>query len=265
MSDNYQNPNKFKTLAQNKGFARYFGVSLVAIFVLLAFLLFIWLAGAKQAGIPDEIYFLQLETPEDDAPVVVFETNLGTMKAVLYPNETPYYYQYFTDLVESGYYDGTYICAVVDGAYALGGTKSPDPNNAEADGSDMTQIQAEISNNLWPIKGSLISYIGTSGVWPFDKNYAGSSMIMVNEIDDAYMDLEALQRAYGDELGAVYDEYGGIPNFSRKYTVFGQVYEGMDIWDTIMATEVLETSQPASDIIIERAYISTYGVENSAQ
>lgn len=259
MSDSYKKPNKFGELVRSKGFSRYFGISMVAIFVILAFMLFVWLAGAPVAGIPDEIYFLQLETPLDDAPVVVFETNIGTMKAVLYPDETPNYYAYFTNLVESGYYDGTYICAVVDGAYSLGGTKTPDPNAAEVEGSDLSQIEAEISNNLWPITGSLVSYIGDGGVWPFEKHYAGSSMIFVNDIDDAYMAEEALKRSYGEKLGGVFAEKGGIPAFSREYTIFGQIYDGWDVFEAINTATVLETKQPADEIVFERVYLSTYG------
>ena len=233
---------------------------MVAIFVLLLFVLFIWMAGGRQRGIPDEIDFIQLQTPQDSAPVVVFETNLGTMKAVLYPEETPEYFTYFKGLVESGYYDGTYICGIVENAYALGGTKFPDPNQEYGEESDTTFIKAEISKDLWPIKGSICSFIGSK----FGKNYAGSSMIFVNDVtavNEAYMDADALKRAYGDQLGGVFAEKGGIPNFSRKYTVFAQVYDGMDVFEAICGAEALESSQPADDIIFEKVYMSTYGDE----
>lgn len=259
--NDYHNPNKFQNLSKSKGFSKYLGFSLVAIFVILIFLAIVWISGGKQAGIPDQIVFLQLETPADDAPVVVFETNKGTMKAVLYPDEAPKYCEYFISMVESGYYNGTYICANVDAAYCLGGTKFPDPDHAETEDSDFTQIEAEISNNLWPITGSLCSYVGTSGMWPFDKNCAGSTFILVNDIADAYMDKDALIRAYGEQLGNVFSEKGGIPTFSRKYTIFGQVVDGMDTWEAIFTTESLESNQPAEDIIFENVYMSTYGEE----
>lgn len=259
MSDVYENPNKIKNPLKSPAFTKYLGVSLVAIFVILILVGFIWLAGARKPGIPEHIVFSQLETPPDSQPVIVFETNVGTIKAVLYPEDAPNYCQYFTDLVNSGYYDGSYFCAVVDSAYALGGTKSADPSNAETDDSDTASIPAEISNNLWPIKGSLISYIGTSGIWPFAKNYAGSTFLIVNDIDDAYMDESALKRSYGDELGQVFSDKGGIPNFSRKYTIFAQIYDGWNTMEAILSCETLETSQPAEDIVIERAFISTYG------
>ena len=274
----YQNPNKVNPM-KSRAFKSYLWISMGAIFVIVAFVLFVWLAGGRQRGIPDEIDFIQLKTPDDSAPVAVFETNVGTVKAVLYPDEVPDYYYYFRSLVESGYYDGTYVTAVVDGAYALGGTKSPDPNASYYDmslyvepedpeeaetlpgiPSDMTQLKAEVSDNLWPIKGAICSFIGSS----LGKNYAGSSFIFIGDVtavNEAYMDEGALRRAYGDELGNVFAEQGGVPNFSMKYTIFAQVYDGFDAYDAILAAETLDSSQPASDIVFERVYMSTYGQE----
>ena len=260
--DEYKNPNKrFVNPFKSKTFSRYLGISMVAIFVIIAFLFFVWAAGGRQHGIPDEIDFIQLETPADDAPVVVFETNIGTMRAVLFPEETPEYYRYFKSLVESGYYDGTYVCAVVDQAYALGGTKNPDPETAETEDSDLTHIKAEISDRLWPLRGSLCSFVGTKW-WT---NYAGSSVIFVNDVtvvNSAYMDEDALKRAYGDQLGEKFAEEGGIPNFSREYTIFAQIYDGWDVFDAICGAEVLENSQPSRNIVFEKVFISTYGVES---
>ncbi len=253
-----QKKNPFKSQA----FAKFFGVSMVAFFVILVFVALIWISGGRQSGIPDEIDFVQLKTPASDAPVVVFETSLGTVKAVLYPEDAPNYCKYFIDLVNSGYYDESYFCAVVSGAYALGGAKAPNPNEAETPESDLTAINAETSPRLWPLKGSLISFVGTSGIWPFETNLAGSTFLFINTLESQYMNESALKRSYGDALGGAYATYGGVPNFSKKYTVFGQIYSGLDVFEQIMAAETLESSQPANDIVIKKAYISTYGAEN---
>lgn len=258
----YENPRKVNPL-KNKTFARYFAFSLVAIFVIILFVLFIWLAGGRKTGLPDNIDFIQLDLPENNAPVAVFVTNFGTIKAELFPEETPEYYRYFKELVESGYYDGTHFCSVVDGAYAIGGTKSPDPEEPAGAESDVTQLKAEVSDNLWPLKGAICSYTG--GRW--GKNYAGSSFILINDVtvvNAAYMDESALKRSYGDELGAAFYERGGIPNFSMKYTIFAQVYDGWDAFEKIMETKSLESTQPAEDIVIERVYISTAGEEENS-
>ncbi len=262
MADKKTNPYK-KNPFKMPAFRKYMGVSFALIILILAFVLIVWAAGGRKLNLPDSFYLIQLEEPTDDAPVVVFETNMGTIKAILYPDEAPKYCEYFTSLVEAGYYDNTYICAVQDTAYALGGTKFSNPNVTESPESDMTQLEAEVSPNLWPFKGALASFVGTDGIWPFTKNLAGSSIIFVNDIDEAYMAPEALTRTWGEELGSAYAEKGGIPNFSQKYTIFGQIYDGWEVYDAIMNAEVLETLQPASDIVLERVYLSTYGEENN--
>ncbi len=254
--EEYSNPHKVNPL-KSVAFKRYLGISLVAIFVIIIFVFFIWVSGGKQRGIPDDIDFIQLEAPEKGDPIAVFETNLGTFRAALYPDETPEYYRYFCSLCDSGYYDGTYVCALVDGAYALGGTKAADPEGDMGADSDMTRLKAEVSDNLWPIKGSICSYTGGG----FGTKYAGSSFILINDVtvvNSAYMDEEALKRAYGEELGGVFAEKGGIPNFSMKYTVFAQVFDGLDVFESIMAADALESTQPAEDIIFEHVYVTEY-------
>ena len=99
--------------------------------------------------------------PADDSPVVVFETNKGTFKAVLFPDEAPNYCKFFTGLVEKGYYDGTYVSMVQDGVYFIGGTKQADGQTTSD--TDTTTIEAEYSKNLWPLKGALCAYTQEQG------------------------------------------------------------------------------------------------------
>ena len=54
-------------------------------------------------------HLLQLETPADDAPAMIVHTSVGDITAVLYPEVAPNYVAQFTELVEKGYYDGTYV------------------------------------------------------------------------------------------------------------------------------------------------------------
>ena len=68
--------------------------------------------------------------------------------------------------------------------------------------------------------------------------------------------------------GAVVSDYqriGGIPDMDYSYTVFGQVFEGIEVVDAIAGTQVVENppydnefSLPAQDIVIERIEILEY-------
>ncbi len=53
-----------------------------------------------------------------------------------------------------------------------------------------------------------------------------------------------------------YKEYGGYPSLFLQYTVFGQVYEGMDVVDKIAAVETnAENDKPKTDVVIENIVV----------
>jgi len=64
-----------------------------------------------------------------------------------------------------------------------------------------------------------------------------------------------------EDITDAFEKYGGVLNFSQQYTVFGQVYDGMDIYDEICGTDVAdsETLKPREDIQFTKVYMSTYG------
>ena len=43
-----------------------------------------------------------------------------------------------------------------------------------------------------------------------------------------------------------------------QYTVFGQVYEGLDVLDSIAAVETNSNDKPVKDVIIENITITAY-------
>ena len=58
------------------------------------------------------------------------------------------------------------------------------------------------------------------------------------------------------------DEYinnGGFPTGDMSYTVFGQVYEGMDVVDSIARVETDDNDKPLEDIVVESIEVGTYG------
>ena len=53
-------------------------------------------------------------------------------------------------------------------------------------------------------------------------------------------------------------KYGGYLSLYMQYTVFGQVYEGLDVLDSIAAVETNSNDKPVKDVIIENITITAY-------
>ena len=63
---------------------------------------------------------------------------------------------------------------------------------------------------------------------------------------------------YSDEAREIYNERGGTPHLDYVHTVFGQVFEGMDVVDAIAMVAVDENDKPADDVIIESITFENY-------
>ncbi len=85
------------------------------------------------------------------------------------------------------------------------------------------------------------------GVTLTDGNYYTFSQLF----PDAVLDY------YKKQGGAVHLEYV----FGNPYTIFGQVFEGLDVIDAIAAAETDEKDKPKEDITIESITFESYTAE----
>ncbi|MEA3504836.1 MAG: peptidylprolyl isomerase, partial [Bacteroidota bacterium] len=53
-----------------------------------------------------------------------------------------------------------------------------------------------------------------------------------------------------DETKKLYKEVGGAPHLDGQYTVFGRVYEGLNVIDSIASVKVNKSNRPDEDIIM---------------
>ena len=76
--------------------------------------------------------------------------------------------------------------------------------------------------------------------------------------------ISPLSYAVPDAVVELYRQVGGNINLDGAFrakgghTVFGQVYEGMDVVDAIAAVEVDENSKPTTAVVIDKVEITTY-------
>ncbi|MFT3951414.1 MAG: peptidylprolyl isomerase [Oscillospiraceae bacterium] len=230
------------------------------VFALVATFLMTLIGRSRDNGLDlENVHLIQLEMPADSAPVAVFETTAGNFQAVLYPEQAPDYVDYFTGLVNSGYYDNTYVYAVEQSVYFLGGAKSAD--GSETGDTDTKTYEPEKSADLWTLPGALCAYGESKGFFN-RRNLAGSRVLFVNSVeftDDFKNELQAVDG--NPTIINAFIEHGGVPNFAQQYTVFGQVIGGMDAYIAIASAggDDSETKSPAHEIKFNRVYMTTYG------
>lgn len=243
---------------KNNSTAVQLGLMAVCFLLILALAFFLGKINRKNKPDYENGKLVQLEVPRDDATVVVFETTKGTFKAVIYEDKVPEFCKYFKGLVKDGYYDGTYVFGVEKGAYFLGGSKAPD--GVDTSDTDSTTMTKELSADLWPLRGALISYGGRDNKF-FSSTLSGSRLMFVNSIeftDEIVSQLDAVEG--NKDVNEAFKERGGVPNFSQQYTVFGQVYDGFDTYDKICDAGVGDSSNivPTEEIKLTKVYLSTY-------
>lgn len=255
------NPYRARGL-KSVGFRSYLNIVIIILFlVIVAIILYAWQANAHKNKFDyDSAVLVQRQIPKDDAPVVVFETSKGTFKAVLYKEEAPNCVDYFINLVKDGYFNGTYVCEVQDSVYFIGGSKSQ--NGSETKDTDTTAIDQELTPNLWPFRGALMSYGPSGGSVTNKRIMSGSRVLFVNSVEFTDEFKKELDSVDGNkEIINAFKELGGVPNISQQYTTFGQVYDGFDVYDEISKAAVKDEKSltPKEKITFTKVYMSTYG------
>ncbi len=196
----------------------------------------------------------QFTHPAAGDTVAVFDTSAGVFKVVLFPAEAPQACDNFIGLVQAGYYNGLTVSRVESGFVVEAGQG--------ADGKGTTiwkngaRYPVEATDHLHHYSGALCMGVDASGecasVFYVMQTLPGSDSVTQELVD------QMNSAGYRAEVVAAYQTAGGAPFLDYTDTVFGQVYEGMDVIDTIGQTNVDENQKPTEDITINSVTIEQY-------
>lgn len=194
----------------------------------------------------------QLEMPAKGEKIAVMQTNMGDVKIRLFPEAAPKAVENFIGHAENGYYDGLIFHRVINDFMIQGG----DPTGTGMGGESIYGHSFEDEFDL-----SARNYRGALSMANAGPNTNGSQFFIVQakKVDDGLIDqmTELADRGFPEEVTENYKRVGGTPWLDFKHTVFGQVFEGMDVVDKIAQVKVGPQDKPVYDVIIEKITFET--------
>lgn len=195
--------------------------------------------------------FSQLDKPQQGEQIAVMTTNKGVIKIRLFSDKAPKTVENFSTHSKNGYYNGLIFHRVIKDFMIQGG----DPTGTGRAGESIwgSTFEDEFDKELH-------NYYGALSMANAGPNTNGSQFFIVqaSEIDDGLISqMEQLKQAFPDEVIENYKKAGGTPWLDFKHSVFGQVFEGMDVVNDIAATRVDLIDKPFDDVIIEKIDIET--------
>ncbi len=196
----------------------------------------------------------QLSMPEKGDMIAIMTTNKGVIKFKLFPNEAPKTVENFTTHAKNGYYEGIIFHRVINDFMIQGG----DPTGTGRGGESIwgSSFADEFDISLHNLNGAL----SMANAGP---NTNGSQFFIVQagSVDErllSQMEQIGERGGFTQEVIENYKAVGGTPWLDFKHSVFGQVYEGMDVVNSIAQTRVDMLDKPFEDIVIEKIEISEF-------
>lgn len=173
---------------------------------------------------------------------VSIETDYGTIVVKL-ANETPVHRDNFIHLIRQHYFDTTLIHRVVPRFVIQGG----DPDSIFTTPSDTNvlktqRLMPEFHPTLFHKKGAFC--MGRDDNPLRASFYSQFYIVQGRTYTDAGLDsLERFRmqgRKISQERRQVYKTIGGTPSLDERYTVFGEVVQGLDVVDTIANVKAIK-------------------------
>ena len=183
--------------------------------------------GSKEVELDDSTKLaLEMERRLREEPEFEMVTSHGTMKLRLY-SKTPLHRDNFVKLAKEGYYDGLRFHRVIDGFMIQGGdpfSRDTAMINSWGTGGPNYTIPAEFVGEYHHKKGAIA---------------AARKGDMANP----------KKSSSGSQFYIVQDEFG-CSHLDGQYTVYGEVFDGIEVIDRIAATPTDHYNRPYDDVMI---------------
>ena len=193
-----------------------------------------------------ELKLEQVQMPEVGEEIAVITTNMGVMKIRLFPDIAPMAVENFTTLAKEGFYDGIKITRI-EPNYLIQSGKHKDYEKGKSIFGD--PFDDEFDENYVHITGA----VGLAKVEP-NKNRSTFYIVYRKGLEEEYFEMmrEMDEDGQSKDIIDAYEVLGGISALDGEYTIFAQVFYGID---TVMEINNLEIDplnmEPIKDVVIE--------------
>jgi len=196
----------------------------------------------------------QLQLPKAGEEVAIITTNHGEIKLRFFPEAAPKAVENFKTHAKDGYYNGVTFHRVMNEFMIQGG----DPQGTGRGGESIwgAPFKDEFSADYRNIRGALSmanAGPGTNGSQFFIVQKTETEKSIINQMRAA-----GEAKGYSNEVVDAYEQLGGTHWLDGAHTVFGHVYEGMDVVDKIASLKVDANSMPKEPVIMEKVEIVEY-------
>ncbi|MBQ3069091.1 MAG: peptidylprolyl isomerase [Clostridia bacterium] len=226
----------------------------------------------------------QLEDPAEGEEIAVMHTTKGDIMIRFFPEQAPKAVENFKTLAENGYYNGITFHRVIDHFMIQSGDPTATGSGGESCWGE--SFADEFDASLGNLRGSLsmanagpntngsqffINEEGLPGGTVADGRLSfehNKDQLLAYGIETFEQFLAAQTGLTAEALTAdvlkMYEEVGGNYHLdgplraSGGHTVFGQVFEGMDVVDAISQVAVNDKDKPLEDVRIESIELMPY-------
>ena len=193
--------------------------------------------NTEKITLSDESGLPQFNNPAEDSEVAIIHTTAGDISVMFFPEYAPKAVENFLTHAKEGYYDGVSFHRVIDNFMIQGGDPKGDGTGGESIWGK--EFENEVSDKMFNFNGAM----AMANAGP-DTNGSQFFIVQAKDCDPGLLSqmkeigVNARGQGFPEDVIAKYEEIGGTPWLDYKHSVFGQVFEGMEVVDKIAATDV---------------------------
>jgi cyclophilin family peptidyl-prolyl cis-trans isomerase len=219
-------------------------------------------AAANPVVTTEDVTIKNFEMPKPGEKIAVITVkDYGVIKIKLFSDVAAKGTENFIGLADMGYYDELIFHRVIENFVIQGGDPRGDGTGGNSFWGD--KFDGGIPEGLFHFSGA-VCYANSGGTDTDGSQFyivdtaEGFNYCGADGMGNIFTDIDNSGLIMPKNVLEKYKEVGGVPMLDGSYTVFGQVFEGMDVVRAIGAVETDANDKPLRQVIMDNVEIVEY-------